>query len=65
MFFVRPTQVSGVAMPQQAPTLPMQAGTVPATLTTQFDWSSMIEMIMMIMMMAIMMKVMTKATEGV
>jgi len=62
----RPQQIG--AMPisgMQAPTVPLQAGVIPATTAQQFDISSIMNMMLMMMVMVMMMKMMSKATEGV
>jgi hypothetical protein len=50
---------------QQVPTLPLQAGTVPATIPTQLDVNTLLNTVIMIMVVVMMIKVMTKATERV
>ncbi len=55
------TQIGGL----QAPTLSMQAGVIPATTATQFDMSSIMNLMMMMMVMVMMMKMMSKATAAV
>ena len=51
---------------QQAPTLAMQAGTVPATVApAQFDVNSIMNMMIMMMVVVMMMKMMTSATEKI
>ncbi len=55
------TQIGGL----QVPTLPMQAGLIPATSAQQFDMSSIMNLMMMMMVMVMMMKMMSKATAAV
>jgi len=51
---------------QQAPTVALQAGTLPATTTTtQLDINSIMNMLIMVMIVVMMMKMMGKATEKV
>ena len=52
--------------PQQAPTLGLQAATVPATVTAaQFDIGEIMNMMIMMIVVVMMMKVMTQATTGI
>ena len=46
----------------QAPTVPMQAGVIPATTGQQLDISSIMNMMIMLIVVVMMMKMMTKAT---
>ena len=57
--------IGGIPLAQQAPTVGLQAGTLPAVATTQFDMNSMMNMIMMLMFLVMMVKVMGRVTEGV
>jgi len=50
---------------QQAPTVALQAGTLPATTTTQLDINSIMNMMIMLMVVVMMMKMMTSATEKI
>jgi hypothetical protein len=51
---------------QQAPTVSLQAGTIPATTTvTQLDINSIMNMMIMMMVVVMMMKMMTSATEKI
>jgi hypothetical protein len=51
---------------QQAPTVSLQAGTIPATTTTtQLDINSIMNMMIMLMVVVMMMKMMTSATEKI
>lgn len=61
---MRVLQLGTMPFPQQAQTLPMQAGYVPATTAQQFDMTTIMNMMIMVMFMVMMMKMMGKATEG-
>jgi len=51
---------------QQAPTVALQAGTLPATTTTtQLDITALMDMMIMLMIVVMMMKMMTSATEKI
>ena len=51
---------------QQAPSVPLQVGTIPATTTaTQMDINSIMNMMIMMMVVVMMMKTMTQATEKI
>ena len=60
---LRPTQTTSVPFPQQAPSMGMQAGTVPAATTTatQLDISSLMNLMITMMIVVMMMKMMTGA----
>jgi hypothetical protein len=49
----------------QAPTVPMQAGVIPAQTNGGLDISSIMNMLIMVMVIVMMMKVMTGATEKI
>ena len=49
----------------QAPTVPMQAGVIPATTAQQLDISAIMNMMIMLIVVVMMMKMMTKATGEV
>ncbi|MBW1921225.1 MAG: hypothetical protein JRI81_13525 [Deltaproteobacteria bacterium] len=49
----------------QAPTVSLQAGTIPAVTPTQLDINSIMNMMIMLMVMVMMIKMMTKVTERV
>ena len=51
---------------QQAATVPLQVGAIPATTTaTQMDINSIMNMMIMMMVVVMMMKTMTSATEKI
>ena len=58
-----PLQTTSVPFPQQAPSIGLQAGTVPATATTttQIDISSIMNLMITMMIVVMMMKMMTGA----
>jgi len=57
-----PLQTTSVPFPQQAPSLAMQAGTVPAsTAAAQLDISSLMNLMITMMIVVMMMKMMTGA----
>ena len=57
-----PLQTTSVPFPQQAPSLAMQAGTVPATTgAAQLDISSLMNLMITMMIVVMMMKMMTGA----
>ncbi len=61
---LRPTQTTSVPFPQQAPSIGLQAGTVPATtatLDTGLDISSIMNLMITMMIVVMMMKMMTGA----
>jgi len=47
----------------QAPTLPTQAGTLPATTAAQLDITALMNMMILMMIVVMMMKMMAGATE--
>ena len=49
----------------QSPTVPMQAGTLPATAAQQMDLNSIMNMMIMLIVVVMMMKMMTSATEKI
>ena len=61
--------MSITAMPitgQQTPSVPLQAGVMPSTVTVQqLDISAIMNLMIMLVVVVMMMKVMTKATERV
>ena len=60
---LRVAQSGSVPLAQQAPSVALQAGTVPATTTAaQFDMNTMMNMIMMLMFLVMMVKIMGKIT---
>jgi len=62
---MRPQQVGALPIAgQQAPTLPTQAGTLPATTgAAQLDISAIMNMMIMLVVVVMMMKMMGKVTE--
>ena len=50
---------------QQAATVPLQVGAIPATTATQMDINSIMNMMIMMMVVVMMMKTMTQATEKI
>jgi len=62
-----PLQTTSVPFPQQAPSLAMQAGTVPATtgLENGLDISSLMNLMITMMIVVMMMKMMTGAMAGI
>jgi hypothetical protein len=51
---------------QQVPSVPLQAGTLPSTVTpTQLDINSIMNLMILLVVVVMMMKVMTRATERV
>jgi hypothetical protein len=58
------TSIGGIGG-QQAPTLSLQATTVPAVAPTQMDISGIMNMMILMVVMVMMMRMMTKATEKV
>ena len=50
---------------QQAPTVGLQAGAIPATTAQQLDISAIMNMMIMLIVVVMMMKMMTKATAEV
>jgi len=51
---------------QQVPTVPLQAGSVPATVgTAQLDINSIMNLMILLVVVVMMMKVMTSATEKI
>ncbi len=50
---------------QQAPTVPLQVGTIPAQTNGGFDINSIMNMMIMMMVVVMMMKTMTQATEKI
>jgi len=62
----RTQQVHSVPFPQQAPSVPLQAATVPATTTAaQLDINSIMNLMITMMIVVMMMKMMTGAMETV
>ncbi len=64
---MRPTQTTSVPFPQQAPSLAMQAGTVPAAVGVAegLDICSLMNLMITMMIVVMMMKMMTGAMAGV
>lgn len=64
---IRPLQIGAIPITgQQAPTLPTQAGALPATTgAAQIDINSIMNMMILLVVVVMMMKVMTKATAEV
>ncbi len=60
---LRPTQTTSVPFPQQAPSVSLQAGTVPATTAAAegIDISSIMNLMITMMIVVMMMKMMTGA----
>ena len=61
---LRPTQTTSIPFPQQAPSVNLQAGTVPATtaaVDTGIDISSIMNLMITMMIVVMMMKMMTGA----
>ena len=50
---------------QQAPSVPLQAGTLPAQTNGGFDINSIMNMMIMMMVVVMMIKMMTSATEKI
>jgi len=50
---------------QQAATVPLQAGTLPATTAQQIDINAIMNLMLIMVVMVMMMKTMGKATEAV
>ena len=65
--FMRPQQTTSVPFPQQAPSMAMQAGTIPATTVAQngLDIDAMMNLMITMMIVVMMMKMMTGAMEGI
>ena len=62
---IKSAQSSNIPVPQQAPAVPLQTTTVPATTAQQFDMNTMMNMVMMLMFLVMMVKVMGQVTAGV
>jgi len=61
-----PLQTTSVPFPQQAPSIGLQAGTVPATTALEgFDINSIMNLMITMMIVVMMMKMMTGAMEGI
>ena len=61
---MRPLQIGALPIAsQQAPTVPMQAGTLPATTAQQLNITEIMNMMIMLIVVVMMMKMMTKVTE--
>ena len=61
---MRPLQLTSIGG-LQAPTVGLQAGTLPATTAAQIDITSLMNLMLIMVVMVMMMRTMSKATEAV